>query len=453
MKTQNLNYVAASMDNINLKIEVHHIDDYCQIIERHHIKEVFVLQSSATFAIAYQHLLLVLPKNGYNDLHDYHASHHNGFTNSDDFYEAKELNITTFHNFEIMKSCGIEDQQTFLDIQNQNYLEGFQRWMEYKKEHTIEQPVCKNPYELFLFATQNKFENFNQFFEAFQKGFTNLLELNVAIEKGFSLAAEYRQSIQMGFTYYEEYKEAIENNIESFEEYEKKKDLEFDEKPAIHDQKVLLLILNKIEQGKKVSLNKIKQLLEGEIKTFHKACGNLPDWFTLSLKEDQDFVTYLLKNEKAVKLGDYDADGEFYEMKALKERSVLIDGSNVAHNSNSNNRSDAKLCNLITMVKFLKKRGFQDITIIADASLRHKVTDKENFQELEKEARYYVAPAETTADSFLLALVKSNHSLLVSNDVFREYRLRDPWVAANIDYFRLTFLVKDNDVIMPELEK
>jgi hypothetical protein len=216
---------------------------------------------------------------------------------------------------------------------------------------------------------------------------------------------------------------------------------------------LLLLILNKIDQGKKVSLNKIKQLLEEEIKTFHKPNGNLPHWFTISLKEDQDFATFLLKNEKAVKLGDYDADGEFYEIKALNERSILIDGSNVAHNSSGNNKSNAKLSNLITMVKFLKKKGFIDIVIVADASLRHKVIDKENFEKLEQEATYFVAPAETTADTFLLSMVKSKHSLLVSNDTFREYKIIDPWLAANIDYFKLTFLITDDGVVMPELEK
>ena len=105
------------------------------------------------------------------------------------------------------------------------------------------------------------------------------------------------------------------------------------------------------------------------------------------------------------------------------------------------------------MVKFLKKKGFTDIVIVADASLRHKVTDKQNLQPLEKEALYYVAPAATTADTFLLSMVKSKHSLLVSNDTFREYKVQDAWIAANIDYFKLTFLIKDNEVIMPELDK
>ncbi|MEM0543005.1 hypothetical protein WFZ85_10265 [Flavobacterium sp. j3] len=453
MKTQNLNYVDATFENINQKIEIQNIIDFCQMIERHHIKEVFVIKNLNCFAIAYQNFLLTLAKNGYDDLNDYRNAQLNGFSNADDFYEAKMLNITTFQNFEIMKACGIEDQETFVAIQKQNYLEGFKMWTQYKLDHNIEQPICRNPYELYTFAKENHFENFEQFFSAFQNGFTNLLEKNVANEKGFQTADDYHNAQKAGFTRYKEYKEAIDQGIDSFDEYEKKKDLEFGEEQSIHDQKLLLLILNKIDQGKKVSLNKIKQLLEEEIKTFHKSDGNLPHWFTISLKEDQDFATFLLKNEKAVKLGDYDADGEFYEIKALNERSVLIDGSNVAHNSNGNNKSNAKLSNLITMVKFLKKKGFIDIVIVADASLRHKVIDKENFEKLEQEATYFVAPAETTADTFLLSMVKSKHSLLVSNDTFREYKIIDPWLAANIDYFKLTFLITDDGVVMPELEK
>ena len=453
MKTQNLNYVDATLENINQKIEVQNIIDFCQMIERHHIKEVFVIKNLHCFAIAYQNFLLTLSQNGYADLNDYRNAQQNGFSNADDFYEAKTLNITTFQNFEIMKACGIEDQETFAAIQKQNYLEGFKIWLQYKLDHNIEQPICKNPYELYTFAKENNFENFEQFFIAFQNGFTNLLEKNVANEKGFQTADDYDNAQKGGFTFYKEYKEATDQGVETFEEYEKKKDLEFGEVQSIHDQKLLLLILNKIDQGKKVSLNKIKQLLEEEIKTFHKSNGKLPDWFTISLKEDQDFVTFLLKNEKAVKLGDYDADGEFYEIKSLNERSVLIDGSNVAHNSSGNNKSNAKLSNLITMVKFLKKKGFIDIVIVADASLRHKVIDKENFEKLEQESTYFVAPAETTADTFLLSMVKSKHSLLVSNDTFREYKIIDPWLAANIDYFKLTFLITDDGVVMPELEK
>jgi hypothetical protein len=453
MKTQNLNYVDATFENINQKIEIQNIIDFCQMIERHHIKEVFVIKNLNCFAIAYQNFLLTLSKNGYDDLNDYRNAQLNGFSNADDFYEAKMLNITTFQNFEIMKACGIEDQETFVAIQKQNYLEGFKMWTQYKLDHNIEQPICKNPYELYTFAKENHFENFEQFFSAFQNGFTNLLEKNVANEKGFQTADDYHNAQKAGFTLYKEYKDAIDQGIDSFDEYEKKKDLEFGEEQSIHDQKLLLLILNKIDQGKKVSLNKIKQLLEEEIKTFHKPNGNLPHWFTISLKEDQDFATFLLKNEKAVKLGDYDADGEFYEIKALNERSVLIDGSNVAHNSSGNNKSNPKLSNLITMVKFLKKKGFIDIVIVADASLRHKVIDKENFEKLEQEATYFVAPAETTADTFLLSMVKSKHSLLVSNDTFREYKMIDPWLAANIDYFKLTFLITDEGVVMPELEK
>lgn len=453
MKTQNLNYVDATFENINQKIEIQNIIDFCQMIERHHIKEVFVIKNLNCFAIAYQNFLLTLAKNGYDDLNDYRNAQLNGFSNADDFYEAKMLNITTFQNFEIMKACGIEDQETFVAIQKQNYLEGFKMWTQYKLDHNIEQPICRNPYELYTFAKENHFENFEQFFSAFQNGFTNLLEKNVANEKGFQTADDYHNAQKAGFTLYKEYKEAIDQGIDSFDEYEKKKDLEFGEEQSIHDQKLLLLILNKIDQGKKVSLNKIKQLLEEEIKTFHKSDGNLPHWFTISLKEDQDFATFLLKNEKAVKLGDYDADGEFYEIKALNERSVLIDGSNVAHNSSGNNKSNAKLSNLITMVKFLKKKGFIDVVIVADASLRHKVIDKENFEKLEQEATYFVAPAETTADTFLLSMVKSKHSLLVSNDTFRQYKMIDPWLAANIDYFKLTFLITNDGVVMPELEK
>ena len=42
MKTQNLQYVAADLSHIENTMVIKHINDFCQLIEKHHVKEVFV---------------------------------------------------------------------------------------------------------------------------------------------------------------------------------------------------------------------------------------------------------------------------------------------------------------------------------------------------------------------------------------------------------------------------
>ena len=61
-------------------------------------------------------------------------------------------------------------------------------------------------------------------------------------------------------------------------------------------------------------------------------------------------------------------------------------------------------------------------------------------------------PAEKAADIFIIEYVKQNHCLLVSNDTYREWKNHDPWVAQNIDFYRLTFMINDGLVILPDFE-
>lgn len=453
MKTQNLHYITASFEHVANKIELTNIHDFCQLIDRHHIKEVFIAEKENHFAIAYHQFILTIAQNEFKNIEDYKTATLNNFAKANDFYEAQVLNIKTFENFKLMKTCGIQDATLFKTIEEQNYIEGFNQLLQHQKENKITNLSLKNPFELYRFASENHFENFDQFFEAYKKGFTNFSEQNLAIEKGFTVAKDYTEAIENGFVNYLTYSQAKELGIKTFSEYEKKFTLEIDGENLIHDQKLLLLLLNKIEQGKKVSLNKIKSLLEIEKQEYHFINNQLPDWFKETLIDNEALAKFLIKNENAIKIGNYDTDGEFFEIKPLNDRSVVIDGSNVAHNSKSSSDNKPYIQNLITLVKFLKKKGFTDIIVVADASLRHKVSDKEKLEELEKETTYFVAPAETTADSFLLSMVKAKHCMLISNDTFKDFKMVDSWVAANVDYFRLTFMITKDGVFMPDLDK
>lgn len=453
MKTQNLQYVAADMTAINNTMAIKNINDFCQLIEKHHVKEVFVNNNPDNFAIAYHHFLLTIPKNGFTTLEDYrNASQHN-FVEAHEYYEAQSLHIKTYENYLLMKNSGVQDPELLKTMESKNFMQGFQQLVDYLVQTNDTSLVFKNPYELYTFATENHFETFDHFFKAFQNGFTNFEEFEVAAEKGFTLASEYLEATDNGFRDYEIYKEAKDAGINHIDEYEKKFHLENDDEECVHDQKVLMLLLSKIDQGKKVSFNKLQTLFEEELKHYQDESKNYLSWFTITLKDTESLIKFLTTSEKAIKLGDYDADGEFFEIKPLNDRNVVIDASNVAHNSNGTPDNKPTMQNIITMVKFLKKKGFTEITVIADASLRHKVTDIEKQEELEKEITYLVAPAETSADTYLLSMVKSKHCLLISNDTFRTYKVKDSWLAANIDYFRLSFLITSDGVIMPELEK
>lgn len=98
---------------------------------------------------------------------------------------------------------------------------------------------------------------------------------------------------------------------------------------------------------------------------------------------------------------------------------VVVDASNVAH---FGRRRDAKpsLEYIIKAAEALEKLGYEPI-LIADASLRHEIDQKEEFNQLLDEDKIRQVPSGTTADHFILKMAEDEDAKILSNDVFREY--------------------------------
>lgn len=133
------------------------------------------------------------------------------------------------------------------------------------------------------------------------------------------------------------------------------------------------------------------------------------------------------------------------------DKFVVIDGSNVAWGHGSKKMGDKPSAKNIRLVaESLKDKGFKEIISIVGASLRHSIEDKDTFNELKKEGILLEAPAETDADSFIIKYTKRKNAFIVSNDAFRDWKEKDPWINENIDNLRVRFLIKGEDVIFYE---
>ena len=95
---------------------------------------------------------------------------------------------------------------------------------------------------------------------------------------------------------------------------------------------------------------------------------------------------------------------------------AIVDGSNVAHSSEGD---EAKLHNVVLVVKKLKAEGYDPI-VVADAALRHQIDDKEGYERRVEEGKIRQAPAGTDADYFILAFARELDAVVVSNDRFRD---------------------------------
>lgn len=121
---------------------------------------------------------------------------------------------------------------------------------------------------------------------------------------------------------------------------------------------------------------------------------------------------------------------------------VIIDAANVAHFKKGKER-DPSLENVLRAIKALKDLGYEPYAI-ADASLRHEIDKKEEFNSLLEEGKIQQVPAGTTADHFILKIAYEEEAKILSNDIFREYNDEFKDIASK----RIPYNIKDSQIII-----
>ncbi|MEG3224069.1 MAG: Zc3h12a-like ribonuclease [Methanobacteriales archaeon Met13] len=97
---------------------------------------------------------------------------------------------------------------------------------------------------------------------------------------------------------------------------------------------------------------------------------------------------------------------------------VIVDAANVAHYGKKEDKPS--LDKIILAVEVLEKMGYQPV-LIADASLRHEIDQKEEFKQMVDGGKIQEVPAGTAADHYILNRAEEEDAKILSNDVFREY--------------------------------
>ena len=126
---------------------------------------------------------------------------------------------------------------------------------------------------------------------------------------------------------------------------------------------------------------------------------------------------------------------------------IVIDASNVAHFSKNNN-NQPQISNILAAVKALEESG-DEFVIIADASLRHEIDDKEKFEELLNNDNVEEVPAGNDADHFILEIAEKENAKVLSNDKFRDYA--DEF--RNVALMRIPFTIENNRLAIGKTRK
>ncbi|HEV2861238.1 MAG TPA: hypothetical protein VGX48_09545 [Pyrinomonadaceae bacterium] len=125
---------------------------------------------------------------------------------------------------------------------------------------------------------------------------------------------------------------------------------------------------------------------------------------------------------------------------------VVIDGANVAYEEKSAG-GKPKLANLLKVKREMEERGF-DTVIIVDASLKYDIDDQTQMTALIESQHIRQVPAGTDADFFILDIADQHGARIVTNDQYRDYRDRYPWIQDR----RLPYMIVKGEVHLYEAD-
>ncbi len=122
---------------------------------------------------------------------------------------------------------------------------------------------------------------------------------------------------------------------------------------------------------------------------------------------------------------------------------VVLDGSNIAWEEKDNSNKP-KITNIELMINKLSKANFKKIITVADAALRYQIDDRKRIDQLVKEGAIKMLPARVDGDKFILRIAEEENAMIVSNDLFKEFREIAPWIGER----RIPYTILDEDVYL-----
>jgi hypothetical protein len=124
---------------------------------------------------------------------------------------------------------------------------------------------------------------------------------------------------------------------------------------------------------------------------------------------------------------------------------ALVDGANVAHASEGDS---ARLRNILLICEKLEGEGYEPI-IVVDASLRHRIDERGEYERLVDAGEIRQAPAGTDADYFILSFARELDASIVSNDRFRDRMEAFPDARERI----IRYMILKDEVVLERRNK
>ena len=128
-----------------------------------------------------------------------------------------------------------------------------------------------------------------------------------------------------------------------------------------------------------------------------------------------------------------------------KEKTALVDGSNVAH---STEHGPPRLANIRLVLEKLREENFEPVVVV-DAALRHQIDDPKQYERMVEQGLIRQAPAGTDADFFILSFARELDAAVVSNDRFRDRETAFPEIGDRL----IRYMIVNDEVVLEKRAK
>jgi hypothetical protein len=469
MKEKKFDYYNAIIRKAENVLLMPALEDFVRYAFACHAKQIIKTKDNESadpcFALSNKGAIYISPSAGFESLEDFITASENQFPDAGSFYAARKNNCSTFAEYQMVSTTGLADTGLVEEMKQKGYLDGYLQFDEQRKKNPNLPQLSEvtNLKELYDFASKKQFTGFAQFIKVWEAGFTDPIEYQRAAEKGLKNAEDYSAFIKGGFIDLEQFKKAKPLEIKTLDEFKQYSDLEASSSDlGAFDQALLVSIISKLQNGDKTEFPKLYSFFLKSEEGYKRENGNgekkLPKWYTKALRTEADVREFLTTSDEIKKFGTFDSEKNIFETIPIKRRKVVVDGSNVAYNSDMTKYKSgafgAEFKNVLILIKKLKEDyGFEHIHVMSDNNLIHKVKDKHVLREIKTLCKYSEMPPGIPADKFLISQVKKHHCLLITNDTFKDWKLSDKWVEDNIDFYRLKFMINDEVVLIPHMER
>jgi hypothetical protein len=453
------NHYRARLNSAELIVDMENPAELVRFALDNHVRSVLVLltdEKVSHFAISHKGGIMRCEALGYADLTDVRDSLDQGFADAKEYYDARQRGYRLRADYLNAVANDVSEPATLEAMRKQGYLSGFEDFERLRQSTPLPEGFAE-------------VTNANQLYQAGQKGrFESWFELYAALEKGFSDATTYRASNSLGYASAKDYEAGRKGHFHNAEEWTAavkaqctdRKDylryLKFELMRSLklaHDACLLVEMLSKLPEQRDVPLDKIHELLQKELNNYRNGPdGRPPRWFTTQMDGKTGLVNVLRTNDHIKRFGTFNNAKSVFRTLPLQERHVVLDGSNVAHNSQGDGVSIPTVRNIELMIEELKSRGFNKIKVIIDAALLFRLSDVERLDALRESVDYMESPPGTSADFFIIKYVQTHHCLLITNDMFRDWKKLEPWIEDNIDFYRIRFRIEGDKVLLPGLK-